>query len=152
LGSGSFVFFGDFEALPTTSEVGFVCPLLTWDESFRQDLALRDEFLFEEPLKKRWVAQLLDTKIKPKINLGMHARAMDPWRDCKRLFEPHFFDRMYDRSLPLNQVEEALMDGKKETIGPVKGNSQEYRVTWGKWTLIAKRVPCTIILRTAFRE
>ena len=76
---------------------------------------------------------------------------MDPWRDCRRLFEPHFFDRMYDRFLPVDQVESALIEGVKEADGAQKvDGSQDFKIQWRDWTLVATRVPCTIVLKTAF--
>ena len=76
---------------------------------------------------------------------------MDPWRDCNRRYEPHFFDRMFNRYLPQNQVEIALNEGKKIPCSGRKfDGEQDYEVRWRRWILKVTRRPCTIIMQTAY--
>ncbi len=70
---------------------------------------------------------------------------MDPWRDCERIYDLHFMDRMSTKFLPKQDVKEALKDGKK-----TEESKNEYAVKWKSWTLRVTRQTCFIYLRTAF--
>jgi len=70
---------------------------------------------------------------------------VDPWRDCERIYDDHFMDRMRARSLPAEQVREALKDGKK-----VMEKKNEYSIRWNDWTIKASVQTCFVYLRTAF--
>lgn len=77
---------------------------------------------------------------------------MDPWRDCGRRYDPHFFDRMKDRSLPREQVVTALQEGRKLVKGRRTVGGQDYEVRWKRWTLEVTRRDCNIILWTAYHQ
>ncbi len=84
----------------------------------------------------------------PKAHKNILVNAMvDPFRDCKMLFDEHFSDRMQQRSLPPTQVEIALKDGKR-----IQQRKGVYLVKWKKWTLSVVVFPCTLMLNTAYRE
>jgi len=70
---------------------------------------------------------------------------MDPWEKCTRLYDDHFMDRMKEKHLPKNQVEDALKVGKK--IEEKKG---EFEIRWNSWTLKVSQRECFLHLRTAF--
>lgn len=72
---------------------------------------------------------------------------MDPWRDCERLYDPHFMDRMNERHLPRAQVEEAIIFGKK-----IRKKENDFDVKWNKWTIKLIRNPCFLFLKTAFKH
>ena len=71
---------------------------------------------------------------------------VDPWRDCQRLYSPHFCARIRDRFLPEDQVFAALINGKK-----IKEKRGEYTVLWNGWTIIVSQGNCFLTLQTAFR-
>ena len=48
---------------------------------------------------------------------------VDPWRDCKRIYDAHFADRMHERCLPEDHIDEALKHGRK-----TMEQKNEYRV------------------------
>lgn len=75
---------------------------------------------------------------------------MNPWEDCRRRYEPHFLDRMLERSLPQNQVDTALSEGTKNARGPKDSAGQEFEICWKRWTLKVTLRQCLIILHTAF--
>jgi hypothetical protein len=75
---------------------------------------------------------------------------MNPWSQCSRRFDQHFWDRMEDRSLPMDQVKTALRDGKKVVKGPKPPKGQDYEVRWKSWTLEVTRRNCNIVLWTAY--
>lgn len=78
---------------------------------------------------------------------------VDPWRDCRRRFDPHFYERQTDRSLPRDQVEKALLEGGKipqTQKDPEKG--QDYEVRWESWRIKTTLRPCLVILWTAFLQ
>ncbi len=72
---------------------------------------------------------------------------MDPWRDCERIYDTHFADRMSQRFLPFDQVREALKDGDKSM--QKKG---EYKVKWKRWTIEVSMEPCFLYLWTAYLD
>lgn len=69
---------------------------------------------------------------------------VDPWRDCERLYPPHFVERMTGKFLPDNQVKSALIDGKK-----IKDKKGEFTIKWKKWTLKVSQGKCFLVLQTA---
>ena len=71
----------------------------------------------------------------------------DPWRDCERFYDMHFLDRMRERHLPLNHIEEALLYGDKITEA-----EKTYRVRWNKWTIVVVVGRCFVYLLTAYLE
>ena len=72
---------------------------------------------------------------------------MDPWKDCRRIYDPHFMDRMQEKHLPRDQVNDALIDGIK-----IQERKGEYEVNWKKWTLKVSMGRCFLFLRTAIRN
>jgi len=72
---------------------------------------------------------------------------LDPFRDCEKLYSFHFMDRMNERHLPRQQVEQALREGKITMIK--KG---EYLVKWKRWELALTLNPCVVFLKTAFHS
>jgi len=72
---------------------------------------------------------------------------MDPWRDCERFYDPHFIDRMKQRHLPRDQVEEAILIGKK-----MRKKENNYDIKWNKWTIRLVQNQCFLFLKTAFKH
>lgn len=72
---------------------------------------------------------------------------MDPWRDCERLYDPHFADRMSERHLPDEQIEIALINGSK-----IQESKGEYRINWNRWTIKVTIGTCFVYLWTAFKN
>ena len=72
---------------------------------------------------------------------------MDPWRNCERLFDIHFVERMMQRHLPKEQIETALKDGKK-----IKEYDSVFRVEWNKWVLFVELGTCFMTFKTAVRK
>lgn len=70
---------------------------------------------------------------------------MDPFRDCQKIFAPHFRDQMIGRHLPLEHVNQILDKGKKSATG-----NNDYTVTLGRWTISLTVFSCTLFLGTAF--
>jgi len=70
---------------------------------------------------------------------------MDPWRDCQRIYDPHFSERMKQRHLPDFQVTLAINDGNR-----IEDAKEEYTIKWKKWTIKATRGKCFILLVTAY--
>jgi len=77
---------------------------------------------------------------------------MNPWEDCRRRYDPHFFERMLERSLPQDQVGMALSEGKKIPCGQKSSKGQEYEVRWGRWILKVTLMQCLIIMHTAYLD
>jgi hypothetical protein len=78
---------------------------------------------------------------------------MNPWTHCRRRYDAHFFDQMKGRSLPLEQVQQALAVGQKTpTSAKEPDGSQDYDIDWNKWTIRVTRFPCRIVLHTAFQH
>jgi hypothetical protein len=75
---------------------------------------------------------------------------MDPWQDCRRRYEPHFFERMIERSLPLDQVNIALSEGKKIPDEQKNHEGQNYEIRWRRWTLKVTLMQCVIVMHTAY--
>jgi hypothetical protein len=75
---------------------------------------------------------------------------MDPWLDCRRRFEQHFLERMVERSLPGDQVEKALYEGKKIPCGEKSEIGQDYEIHWKSWILKVTLRNCIIIMHTAY--
>lgn len=70
---------------------------------------------------------------------------VDPWKDCERIYDNHFMDRMNDRYLPPNQIKIALKEGKK-----IETKKNEYQVRWEKWEIVVSLRRCFLYLRTAY--
>ena len=87
------------------------------------------------------------------LYLSLVSLCVDPWRDCERRYEPHFYDSMIDRSLPMDQVVMVLSEGTKIPLTE-KGSdgAQDHEVRWNRWILIVTLRPCRIVLHTAYRE
>ncbi len=71
---------------------------------------------------------------------------MDPWTDCRRLYDEHFLDRMDHRYLTREQVKEALRDGTK-----TRESKEDYKIKWKLWTLKVSLEDCFVYLWTAYR-
>ena len=71
---------------------------------------------------------------------------MDPWKDCERLFDPHFLQRMSERHLPREHVEKAL-----EHVDRIREKNQTFKIKWNKWTLLVDVGECFLTLKTAIR-
>ena len=69
---------------------------------------------------------------------------MDPWKDCERIYDKHFMDRMGQRFLPKNQVIAALKEGSKD-----EEKKKEYKIRWKTWILKVSLGDCFIYMRTA---
>ena len=69
---------------------------------------------------------------------------MDPFRDCKKIFGTHFRDKMGQKHLPLDQVNNIVENGTKSA----EGNGR-YSVKFGKWTIKLTVFKCTLFLGTA---
>ena len=72
---------------------------------------------------------------------------VDPWRDCERIYDAHFADRVHERSLPKDDVARAFKYGRK-----TMDQKNEYRVSWNGWIVKASLRQCFVFLRTAYRE
>ncbi len=77
----------------------------------------------------------------------------DPWRDCQRRFEPHFYESQSDHSIPSDQVENALLMGSKIPESEKRfDKGQDYEVRWKKLGMKVTLMPCVIVLWTVFLE
>jgi len=76
----------------------------------------------------------------------MFRMIMDPWTDCRRLYDEHFLDRMDQRFLTRTQVNEALIDGIK-----TRESKDDYKIKWKLWTLKVSLKSCFVYLWTAYR-
>jgi len=72
---------------------------------------------------------------------------MDPWKDCERIYDKHFMDRMNERFLPKPHIVQALKEGSKT----VEKNN-DFKIKWKTWTLKVSRGTCFIYLWTAYHE
>jgi len=70
---------------------------------------------------------------------------MDPFKDCKRIYKPHFRQRIGQRHFPVKQVNDILRKGTSTHQG-----NEIYIVRYGIWALVLKAYKCRIILRTVF--
>lgn len=72
---------------------------------------------------------------------------MDPFKDCEPIYDPHFIERMVQRSLPGIQIAMALRDGKK-----IQLQKDVYKIKWNKWSLIIHIGSCILVFETAYRH
>lgn len=72
---------------------------------------------------------------------------LDPWKDCERIFDDHFMDRMKERSLPSPLIDEALKFGKK-----IPEKNDVYKIKWNRWTLVVFHASCLLYLQTAYLD
>jgi hypothetical protein len=77
---------------------------------------------------------------------------MNPWLNCRRRYEPHFFERMIERSLPQEQVNIALSEGEKIPDGQKNIQGQNYEIRWRRWILKVTLMQCVIVLHTAYLD
>jgi len=69
------------------------------------------------------------------------------WISCKPYFSAHCLDRMRERHLPLDQVQMAILEGKKE----IK-KKDEYKIKWRGWILEISKRQCFFYIETVYRE
>ena len=72
---------------------------------------------------------------------------VDPWKDCQRIHGTHFADRMHERCLPEDHIDEALKHGRK-----TMEQKNEYKVSWNGWVVKVSLGRCFVFLRTVYRE
>lgn len=72
---------------------------------------------------------------------------MDPWISCKPYFSIHCLDRMRQKHLPLEQVQMAILEGKK-----TMEEKDEYEIRWRGWILRVSKRQCFFYVETAYRE
>ena len=72
---------------------------------------------------------------------------MDPFKDCKRIYKLHFRERIGQRHLPANEVNDILKNGTSTHQG-----NGIYRIRYGIWIIVLKAYHCRIVLRTAFHK
>jgi len=72
---------------------------------------------------------------------------VDPFRDCKKIFDMHFRQRMDQRHLPLDQVHNIVENGTRSPEG--KGR---YSVRLGRWTIKLTTFKCTLFLGSAILD
>lgn len=72
---------------------------------------------------------------------------MDPWKECERIYDNHFMDRMRGRFLDKNQAIAALREGSKE-----EEKKNEFKIRWKTWILKVSLGDCFIYMRTAHHK
>ena len=72
---------------------------------------------------------------------------MDPFKNCKRFFSPHFWDRTHQRSISEEYVFIVIDKGTKTHVG-----DSNYEIKYKKWIIIVKKYKCRIVGKTAYHE
>ena len=72
---------------------------------------------------------------------------VDPFKNCKRFFSPHFWDRAKQRSISEDYVFDVIENGTKSHVG-----DSNYEIKYGQWTIIAKLYKCRLMMKTVFQE
>lgn len=78
---------------------------------------------------------------------------MDPWKDCKRIGEDHFMDRVLQRSFNLEILDDILTaKDNKQPLGAKDEDKQDFLIKGKGWVIKATLTKCTLTLRTVHRE
>lgn len=70
---------------------------------------------------------------------------VDPFKNCRRLFSSHFWDRSKQRSISEDYVFTIIDNGTKSHTG-----NSKYEITYRQWTIIAKLYKCRLMMKTVF--
>ncbi len=72
---------------------------------------------------------------------------MDPFRNCKRFFSPHFWERAQQKSISEEYVFIVIEKGIKSHIG-----DSIYEIKYKKWIVMVKRYKCRMMGKTVYQE